>query len=837
MPIAGISAAGAVFRGAFAQNRTRSAVGVLAIALGVALGYAVQIINQAAINELAQGVQVLSGDADLEVRGPRGGFDEALYPDLARMPEVAVASPVVEVDAKLARRDDALSILGLDVFRAGFIQPGLIATAPDRLDTLRSDVLFLSPAAMRWLEVKPGDVLAFQVALAEVPLRVAGELAGGGEQRFGVMDIAGAQAAFDRLGRITRLDLRLRPGVDVAAFRDRLRQRLPPGIAAERPQTGLAASVSLSRSYRVNLNVLALVALFTGGLLVFSTQALAVVRRRAQFALLRVLGVTRGRLTALIVAEGALVGVAGSLIGLALGFALAQLTVRWFGADLGSGYFQGVVPVLQLDPWALGIFFVLGVAAAVLGSIVPAFETVRTPPALALKAGDEERAFARLRSPLPGIVAVTMGAAATALPPVAGLPLFGYGAIALLLVGTLLLMPRIAALALSLLPMPARPAPQLAIAQLRGAPGQVTLSLAAIVASVSLMVSMAIMVASFRGSLDTWLERILPADLYVRAAAGGDTAYLTSKVQAQIAALPGVRRAEFLREQQLLLDPSRPRVVLQARTVDPANPSRNLPLLGTPLAVAAAAPPPVWVNEAAVDLYGFTPGKVIELPIAGKATRFTVAGVWRDYGRQQGAIAIERERYVALTGDRAVTSGALWLAEGSDRGMVQASLRREIPGGERLEIATPDEIRDVSLKVFDRTFAVTYALELAAVVIGLVGLSSSFGALVLARRREFGVLRHLGMTRRQVGTMLATEGFAVSGIGLVVGLALGFVISLILIHVVNRQSFHWGMELALPWPALAGFALVVLAASTITAMASGRQAMGDDAVRAVKEDW
>ena len=837
MPIAGISAAGAVFRGAFAQNRTRTAVGVLAIALGVALGYAVQIINQAAINELAQGVQVLSGDADLEVRGPRGGFDEALYPDLARMPEVAVASPVVEVDAKLARRDDALRILGLDVFRAGFIQPGLIATAADRLDTLRSDVLFLSPTAMRWLEVKPGDVLAFQVALADVPLRVAGELVGGGEQRFGVMDIAGAQAAFDRLGRITRLDLRLRPGVDVAAFRDRLRQRLPPGIAAERPQTGLAASVSLSRSYRVNLNVLALVALFTGGLLVFSTQALAVVRRRAQFALLRVLGVTRGRLTALIVAEGALVGVAGSLIGLALGFALAQLTVRWFGADLGSGYFQGVVPVLQLDPWALGIFFVLGVAAAVLGSIVPALETVRTPPALALKAGDEERAFARLRSPLPGLVAVTMGAAATALPPVAGLPLFGYGAIALLLIGTLLLMPRIAALALSLLPTPGRPAPQLALAQLRGAPGQVTVSLAAIVASVSLMVSMAIMVASFRGSLDTWLERILPADLYVRAADDGDTAYLTSDVQAQIAALPGVRRAEFLGEQQLLLDPSRPRVVLQARTVDPANPSRNLPLLGTPLAVAAGAPPPVWVNEAAVDLYGFTAGKVIELPIAGKATRFTVAGVWRDYGRQQGAIAIERERYVALTGDRAVMSGALWLAEGSDRGVVQASLRREIPGGERLEIATPGEIRDVSLKVFDRTFAVTYALELAAVVIGLVGLSSSFGALVLARRREFGVLRHLGMTRRQVGTMLATEGFVVSGIGLVVGLALGFVISLILIHVVNRQSFHWGMELALPWPALAGFALVVLAASTITAMASGRQAMGDDAVRAVKEDW
>ena len=129
------------------------------------------------------------------------------------------------------------------------------------------------------------------------------------------------------------------------------------------------------------------------------------------------------------------------------------------------------------------------------------------------------------------------------------------------------------------------------------------------------------------------------------------------------------------------------------------------------------------------------------------------------------------------------------------------------------------------------------AVALAAVAIGLVGLSSSFGALVLARRREFGVLRHLGMTRRQIGTMLATEGIVTSAIGLAIGLALGFVISLILIHVVNRQSFHWGMELSLPWPALLGFGTLLLGLSMITALASGRGAMGDEAVHAVKDDW
>ena len=415
--------------------------------------------------------------------------------------------------------------------------------------------------------------------------------------------------------------------------------------------------------------------------------------------------------------------------------------------------------------------------------------------------------------------------------------MFGYIAIALLLIGTLMLMPRIAVVLLAILPLPRGAPPRLALLQMRGAPGQVAVSLAAIVASVSLMVSMAIMVASFRISLDTWLERVLPADVYVRAGAGGDSAYMTADDQAHIAALPGVRRAEFLREQLLLLDAGRPRVYLLARTIDAANLSRQLQLVSGPVAVAAGAPPPAWVNEAMVDLYGYTPGKVIELPIAGKPAAFTVAGVWRDYARPHGAVVIERERYIALTGDRSATNGALWLAPGTNLEELGRVIVRDVPGGARLEIAAPGEIREFSLKAFDRTFAVTYALELAAVVIGLFGLSSSFGALVLSRRREFGMLRHIGMTRRQIGSMLAAEGVTITGIGLSAGFALGWLISLVLIHVVNRQSFHWSMELAVPWTWLAGSAVLVLALSTLTALASGRQAMGVRAILAVKEDW
>ena len=831
------SATGAILVGSLARNKTRSVLSLLAIALGVALGYAVQLITASAINELALGVQVLSGEADLQVRGPRGGFDERLYPKLARLPEVALASPVVEVDAKLSARDDVLRILGVDAFRAMGVQPGLIAETEDRLDLLRSDTLFLSPAAARWLGAGVGDVLRFQTGLREVPLLVAGWVPVAGQQRLAVMDIAAAQWAFDRLGVLTRVDLRLKPGTDLASFRERLLQALPAGLAAEPPSTTVQANANVSRSYRVNLNVLALVALLTGGLLVFSTQALAVVRRRAHFALLRVLGMTRRRLLAGLLLEGALLGAIGSALGIVAGFLLAQGAVRVAGPDLGSGYFRGVAPTLTPAAPDLLLCLILGIATAMLGSLFPALEAARTSPALALKPGDEERAFVRLRRIWPGVAALACGALAALLPPVAGLPLFGYLAIALLLAGTLMLMPRIAALLLALLATPRNAPQRLALMQLRGAPGQAALSLVAIVASLSLMVSMAIMVTSFRDALDAWLERILPADVYVRAAAAGDTGYLAPEDQARIAALPGIRRAEFLREQQLLLDASRPRIVVLARSIGPADAGQRLALVDSLSSLPTDAPPPLWANEAMADLYGFTVGKVVQLPLAGKPERFIVAGVWRDYARPQGAVVIERERYVALTDDRTATNAALWLAPRATLDDVTRAIASEISGGARLEIATPGEIREFSLKVFDRTFAVTYALELAAVAIGLLGLSSSFGALVLARRREFGVLRHIGMTRRQVGAMLASEGLILSAIGLVVGLALGTLISVVLIHVVNRQSFHWGMELSLPWGNAALAALIVLALSTLTAWASGRKAMDDDVVRAVKDDW
>src|SRR6266581_1330596 len=834
--MSGLAIRGALLLAPILQHRGRLALSLLAIALGVALGYAVQLVNQAAINEFAAAVQTLFGEADLAVRGPRAGFDESLYPRLASLPEVAVASPVLELDARLPGRRDALKILGLDIFRAAQIQPFLAGgEIADRLDFLRPDRIFLSGAAAEWLGLKKGDALSIQVGLRVISLQVAGTLGDGRRQRFAVMDLGAAQAIFARPGVLNRIDLRLRPGADPQRLARRLGSELPPGTLIERPEADAERTGALSRAYRVNLNVLALVALFTGGLLVFSAQALAVVRRRSQLALLRALGMTRRALVAMLLAEAAVVGAVGALAGIALGHATAAIVLRRFGAELGAGYFRGLEPTLALDLPALALFFSAGVLAAVLGSLAPALEAARAGAASALKAGDEERALERLRPAWPGLVVLLAGAALTQAGPVGGLPFFGYGAIALLLIGTVMLMPRIAVLcfrAAPLLgPLPAR----IGLAQLRGAPGQTGVSLAAIVAAMSLMVSMAIMVTSFRQSLDEWLERVLPADLYLRTGAGSDTAFLSPAEQRVIAALPGVRRVEFLRSQRLFVAPDKPPITLLARAVEAEG--RVPPLLGAAYVHKPGDPPTAWVSEIAANIYGWQPGDVIELPLGGRQGRFTVSGVWRDYARQQGAVLIERYEYVRTTGDANANDAALWLAPGADPASLSREIEARVAGGANLEIAGPGEIRSLSLKTFDRTFAVTYALEAVAVIIGLLGLSSGFGALALARRREFGMLRHLGMTRRQIGAMLAAQGLLVSAIGLGVGLALGFLISLVLIHVVNRQSFHWGMDLHLPWQLLVEFVAVMLALATLTAVASGRQAMSGDVVGAVKEDW
>ena len=576
----------ALFLGPLRQSKGRAALALAAIALGVALGYAVQLVNQSAIAEFAQAVQTLSGTADIEIRGPRSGFDEALYPRLARRPEVAVASPVIEADLRVDGRTEPLRVFGLDVFRASQVQPDVVATsATDGLDALRPDAVFLSPAAATWLGVGEGDTLEVQAGLTAFGLRIAGLTRADGT-RFGRMDIAGLQARLERFGRIDRLDLRLRPGVDVDSFRAALQRELPPGVLAARPEASIERAANMSRSYRVNLNVLALVALFTGALLVFSTQALAVVRRRAQFALLRVLGLQRRALVALVLGEALLVGIAGAALGLVLGYALAQTLLDVVGADLGAGHFRALRPALR------------SIRRGRLPSSRSAWPIARGQP----PAGARSRARAAGRGAQGGRRAAGVRAAPVRVARTRRdrcrrcdqRRTAGRWPAALRLRRD-----RAAADRHAHADALARDRGVRAHAgRTRGAgaarrarscaarPGRRAVA-RGIVAAVSLLVSMAIMVASFRHSLEAWLEHVLPADVYVRTgSAGGDGGGLTPRDQETRRRSRYERESSSCATQSLLLAPERPAVTLLARPIDAADAGRLLALVG-----ASVTPP------------------------------------------------------------------------------------------------------------------------------------------------------------------------------------------------------------------------------------------------------
>jgi putative ABC transport system permease protein len=814
----------------------RVLLSALGIALGVALGFAIHLINGSAADEMSAATRSLFGSADLTVQGPASGFDEQLYPRIARAPGVIVASPVLDVDARVAGRRETLRVQGLDLFQAARLAPDLaLPGSGGGFDLFADDAVYLSPSAARHLGLAAGDRLRLQVGIEPVTLTVKGLLPGSAyPQRIAVMDIGTAQWRLNALGRITRVDLRVAPGVDPVRVAEAIAGVLPPGVQVSTPELEAQEAISLSRSYRANLTALALVALFTGAFLVLSTQALAMVRRRRQVALLRALGVTgRGQLAA-ILAEATVIGALGAALGVALGYALAALAVAFLGADLGAGYFPGLEPRLSvtLAEWVL--FFGLGVAVALAGAALPALEAARVAPAQALKAGDEEQPLKRLRGRLAGTVLMGLAALALLFPPVQGLPLAGYFAIAAFLVGAVAWMPAFVRAVFARLPE--RPAAwyQVATAHLRGTAGQATVAVAGVLVSFSLMVAMAIMTLSFRDSLDAWLGRVLPADLYLRAGTG-DAGYFTPAVQDLVAGTPGVARAEFTRFRDLLLKPDVPAAALIAKPITPETAAKSLWLQTA--APSATGLPPAWVSEAAADLYGWQPGSRIQLPLAGTAHAFEVLGVWRDYSRQSGAVVIDLQRYRDLTGDPDAGSASLWLEAGASPDAVAQRLRARLPADASFDLARPAEIRAVSLSIFDRTFAVTYVLEAVAVLIGLFGISAAASARVLARRAEFGMLRHVGMTPRQIGAMLGFEGAALGAAGVAAGLAVGCVIALVLIHVVNRQSFRWSMDLSVPWAVLAVLALTLVAAAALTAVWSGRRAMGDDVVRAVKEDW
>jgi putative ABC transport system permease protein len=845
----------------------RQAAAVLAVALGVALAFAVQLINASALSEFETAVHAASGTPDFSIRSRDGLLPEDLYARAAMAPGVARASPVIDLAVALRGTDaqpHPAHLLGLDAFVAPWISPGWLAqpetqaasgnavAAGAPLSALDPDRVFVNAAARALLGT--ADHVTLQVDGLWQTFAIGGRIAAEGPPLL-VMDIAGVQTHFDRLGSLSRIDVRLAPG----ARQDAVMAALDagPDVRAAAPDEAALRMARLSQSYRVNLSVLSLVALFTGGFLVFSVQSLAVAKRIPQLALLGVLGMSGRQRRALVWIDSLAVGTIGGLLGIALGTALAAAALRALGGDLGSGTLGGSAPPLQWSMLAALAYGALGLASAFAGGWWPARAAQGLAPAQSLKglsnAGGGNWPAAS------GLGLIALAGALALVPPWHAIPWGAYACVGVLLLGGISLVPQVVSLLLEGFRGANNPVAALAVARAIDQRHTATAAVAGVVASLSLVVALTVMVTSFRDSLVVWLDDVLPADIYVRAAPGAseDPVYLPAAVVAA-ASGPGVRQVRAERVVPISLAAEQPEATLLVRDLPAGAALPALPWIVAPDAALPASAPPgvlsVYASEVLAALQHLKKGDVITVPLppsraggAPVATQALVRGIWRDYARQQGALLMARADWLRLTGDDRISGLAIWQSARDDGGpgasaadngaAVVARLKAAVPAGSPIEVATVGELRAYSLRIFDRSFAVTRWLQGVALAIGLAGIAASFSAQVLARRREFGTLQHLGFTRRQVLTLVASEGALWSAVGAVLGLALGLAVSVVLVKVVNPQSFHWTMQMSVPPWTLLTLGVGVVVAGALTAWASGHAAASRDIVSSVKEDW
>jgi putative ABC transport system permease protein len=814
---------------------------VLGIALGVAVVLAIDLANESARRGFALFAETLAGRATHQIVGGPSGLPEEVYRQLRVDDGVRDAAPVVERDVIAEDRNapgtlgGTLHVLGIDPladspFRSFASAP--IVESGTGLSALltRPGTALVARETLQRLGVPPGGVVSLRVGAHRRTVTLIGvlvprdELSARALASLVVTDIATAQELLGAEGRLSRIDLIVPDGPVGAALLDRIRARLP-GDARVVEAGARAESIDrLTRAFRLNLTALSLLALVVGMFLVYNAMTFSVVARRELLGMLRSLGVTRAEIATLVLAEAAALALVATALGIPLGVLLGQGLVRLVMRTVNDLYVTVSVSTLALPAVSLVKALVLGIAGTVLAAVPPAMEAAGSAPRVAvMRSAIETRARrATPRAALAGLVIVTAGCLAL-VAPVPGLGVAYAGLFAILL-GAALLVPVLtlaAVAALRPLLALAGPAGRLAAAGVVQGLSRTGVALAALMIAVSATVGVGVMIASFRSTVVQWLERSLASDVYVSTPApvsGRADATLDAELIARIAAAPGVAHVNALRV--VRVGSSRGSVQLLALAGD-ERAWRGFSLVSGDLASArdrVQRGEAVMVTEPFAYRQGVRAGSRIALATARGEHEFTVAAVYHDYGSSEGSVLMSRATYDRFWDDRAVSSLGVVAGEGVDPGALIVTLRRAAGPDAELLIRSNRALREASLAVFDRTFAVTIVLRYLAIAVAFVGVLGALTALGLERSRELAVLRAQGLTRGEVWGLLATQSGLMGLIAGLLALPVGLALAYVLVRVVNQRSFGWTLPLEVSPAVLLQAVLLAVAAAGLAAL-------------------
>jgi putative ABC transport system permease protein len=800
------------------RDLLRTALTILAVALGVAVVVAIDLAGDAATGSFRSSMQALGGRTDLEIFA-NGGLDERLIGRLAALPFDARFAPLLEARAALPEIG-SVPLYGADLAGA----PEGIAVSKPLAGRLR------------------GRSVAFNLAGRRLTFPIGQTIEAAGE--FLVLDIADAQRALDRYGRLDRIDVTLGPGEDTGRVEAGIRALLPPSAMIQRPGARSDESQRMLRAFRWNLRVLSYISLVVGAFLIYNTISVSVVRRRAEIGILRAIGAARATIFGLFLAEALLLGVAGAALGVVFGRVLAAGAVDLIAVTVNALYATSRPTAIELTAAESWTGIAAGVLVSFLSAFAPAREAMQVAPTEAMGRGAREhRARLRWRWGLAGSVLFsTLALAASQLDAISGYPIGGYTA-ALLAIGAAAMAAPAVVIAVNRATrrlVQRRVSGLLAGRSLLASLSRTSVVVAALATAIAMMASVGIMVGSFRETVALWLDTQIRADLYVRPAvptSAGDYPALAREVPAILVSTPGVAAVDAFHA--LALRYHGDRATLGAGDLEIVRRYGRLRFLPGEDRDAILRSLPgadrAIVSEPFANRHRVRAGDRLVIPIGDHTVTLAVAGVYYDYSSSQGYVLLDNSTLLKYLPDQPATNAAIYLAPGADRDRVQHAIQlRAAAYG--VNIAPNQTLRKAAIETFDRTFAITWALEAVAIVVAMLGAANSLLALVLDRRRELGLLRYLGASQAQVRRMILTESAFLGMLALLLGAALGFALSLLLVFVVNKQSFGWTIQFHPPYALLAGALLLVWCVTVLAGLYPARIAARLNPVEVIHDE-
>lgn len=807
---------------------TRMLLSTFGIVLGVAAILGMGITNQTALDSVKLLFEDISGTAALIVisaESGTGGFSENILAKIDRIPEIQYAVPSVHIITTLGDStttgDIGMSFFGTDAGGLSLygIDPEIDQQARNyemaQGRFLAPDVdergIVLVDSYAEETDIQVDDFVEIIADTGVEKLRVVGlmEKKGAGQLNngaFGVIPILTAQKYFYRQGEFDQIDLVVYPEYSSSEKLDSLKEEIQSTVGADYsviyPATQGQRMTQMLSNYQIGLNLLSGMALFVGAFLVYNAFSMTVVERTREFGMLRTIGMTRGQIIRQVISEALLMGVAGSILGSLLGLLLARGLSELMGGLISQDMSQVGIPQAMLIAGLL-----VGVVVALLSALVPAFQAGRISPMEALHIRARSRPGWMLRNGwILGILLLVISAVILVLNPFPYDVQFRMGSMVVvsLFLGGTLTIPATVSLWERLL----RPAAKLFFGR-SGAIGssnvqraklRTTLTVAALLVGVSMMVIVWAITDSFKGDLDEWLKGYMGGDLYISSPLS-----MGPNVRKRLEAVEGVEASAPVRYLDvewytsagetekinfMAIDPySHLRVtsfVFADTVVDPAIALQSL-----------AQGDQVFISTVISELYDLEPGDIMLLRTKTGIHPFQVAAVVVDFFNEGYVVTGSWSNMDRYFREKKAQTFLLKVKDGFSPELVGDQIDAKYGDRYRLIVVSNQNLLEQVSVLLEQAFSMFDVLAIIAILVGFFGIANTLTMNVMERTREIGMLRSIGMTRFQVLRMILAEAALMGIIGGVLGVVFGIILSRIFMLAMTAMS---GYQLTYVFP-------------------------------------